>query len=230
MADSTTGKIPNPELSKLLKELYTKGDYDAYIKKLSLSKDYYREDTYHYNLGTAYLKKGELAASRYHLEKSVQNGALQPGVYKNLDTVLNRLELGTLEGSRYMTDRTLSYALDVPGDFFLTLALALGVVWTSLLRFKKISRRFFAIALIFCLSPLCFWFFVESQYGRAIVLEDALSFEGPSRSFEASSDIPGGTAIIIKRNEGSGAGKRWLYIKAPTHFSGWIESAKVGIL
>ena len=225
MANSST---PGPSKSLLLKsweELYVNGEYESYINKLLSSKQLFGQGAFHYNLGTAYLKVGKPAAARYHLEKALSAGSLDPGIYKNLNTAIEQLGVRSIEQSTYLADNALNQALGLPHEFSLSLALVLAVLWIVLLRLRKIGKRFFAVAMALSLCPWLVSSLIRTHYQRAIVLQQGFSYEGPSRSFEASSDIPAGASIIIRKRDDN-----WLYIKAPTHFSGWIDRDKIGIL
>ena len=218
----------NPSISttsKSLQELYTNKHYEQFIHRLSQEKGKFSDGTYHYNLGTVYLKMGRHSESRYHLEKALQEGYLHSGTRKNLDTAVKNLNLATMEESRYLFDKVLSCAMRSPPDLALSLALILAVFFTALFRFHKIKKISLIIALIASFCPFIFTSSFHRFYRRAIVLEESFIYEGPSRSFEVSSDAPSGLGLIVGRKAGD-----WFYVEAPGHFSGWIDRKRIGIL
>lgn len=219
------GNASTSEHSRPLQKLYQDKQYELFIEQLLNAKGSFSDGTYHYNLGTAYLKTGDVAASRYHLEKALQKGLLTPGVYKNLDTAISRLEVANMEGGRYFTDNAVSQILRMPHELFLTLGLVFVLALTTLLRLSKIKKTVYIIGLVVSLCPFLLLLLIQQNYQRAILLEQAFSYEGPSRSFEASSEIPAGASVVVRRDNES-----WLYITAPTHFSGWVDRNKLGIL
>ena len=210
---------------KSLQELYANKQYGPFIDKLLSTKQAFRDGTYHYNLGTAYLKTKQLAASRYHFEKAFKKGLLGPALHKNLETTMNQLEVKSFEQSRYFTDNALNLSLRLPQELSMTISLLLVLLFLGLFRFHKIKKGLLTAGLMISLCLFFFPFLIQQNYQRAILLEAAASYEGPSRSFEVSSDIPEGVSVVVKKNN-----KSWLYIESPTHFSGWIDRKKLGIL
>ena len=213
------------ELSKSLEKLYESKQYALFVEQLTEAKEAFSTKVYHYNLGTAYLKMGRPAMSRFHLEKALQEGSLSPGVYKNLGTAVGQLGVESAEKSHYFKDNAVNYVLGSPLELSLTLTLAFAVFWLALFRFKKINKIVFAIGAVCALLPFSLSFLTQQSYQRAILLEPAFSYEGPSRSFEESSEIPAGVSLVVGRGDGD-----WLYIEAPTHFAGWVDRSKLGIL
>lgn len=220
MADSNTSKP-----FKSLQELYASKQYGPFIDKLLDTKQAFSEGTYHYNLGTAYLKKEQFASARYHFEKALKKDPLSPGIHRNLDMTVNQLDVGSFEQSRYFTDNALSQMLQLPQELSLTISLLLAIFFLGPFRFNKIKKGLFITGLVISLCPFFLSLFIQKNYQRAVLLESASSYEGPSRSFEVSSDIPPGVSVVIKKNN-----KNWLYIESPTHLSGWIDRKKLGIL
>lgn len=214
-----------PELSKSLEKLYENKQYELFIEKLAEAKGAFSSKTYHYNLGTAYLKMERPAMSRFHLEKALKEGSFHPSVYKNLNTAIHQLGVENAEESRYAKDNAIGHVLGYSPELALTLTLVLTVFWMVLLRLRKIDKKVFAAGLAVALLPFLLSFFVQQNYQRAILLERAFVYEGPSRSFEESSEIPEGASIVVRRGGGS-----WLYIESPTHFTGWVDRNKLGIL
>ena len=214
-----------PELTKSLADLYANQRYQEFIDQLLNAKTALSSEIYHYNLGTAYLKTGQTAAARYHLEKARQEAPLLPEVDKNLTTAINQLNVQSIEESRYFTDNVLQQTLRMPHELALTLTLLISIVLVALLRRKKIQRLAFTLGLAIALCPFALSLIVRRHYQQAILLESAFSHEGPSRSFEASSELPPGTCVIIKKTH-----QHWPRIVAPTHLAGWVERKKLGIL
>ncbi|MCY4643108.1 MAG: hypothetical protein OXB88_00660 [Bacteriovoracales bacterium] len=211
--------------SKSLQELYESKSYEQFIDQLSKERENLGEGIYHYNLGTAYLKMGRHPESRYHLEKALEEGLFHSGIRKNLNTVVKNLELGTMEEGGHISDQVLNYATRLSPDFSLCFGLILAIVFMGLFRFKKIKKTSFILALIVSLCPILFSFSIHRMYRRAIVLEASSVYEGPSKSFEISSEIPPGMSVIIRAD-----GKDWFYVESPGHFSGWIDRKRIGIL
>ena len=108
------------ETLKSLNDKYRQKDYDAVVKLLLDNKSKFDDGIFHYNLGSTYLKKGNLPAARFHFEKSLSKGYFAPHLYKNLSTVKERLSSQTFERSQSFKDQTFLQSLNVPIYYFYT--------------------------------------------------------------------------------------------------------------
>ena len=225
MRDFSTIDGSGQLILRSLEKFYLEKKYDVYIEKLREYQKFFSSGIYHYNLGTAYFKNGQFALARYHLEKSLEEGAVHTGVYKNLAATVQKLDIQHVQESLYFKDQALGQTLRFPQDFLVTISLIFVMGVVVLMRLKKIGRKITVIFFIFSLCPPIMLHLFKTRYKRAVVLEQASAHEGPSRSFEVSSDLPKGVVIIIERQSGN-----WFYIKSPEHFSGWINQSQLGIL
>ena len=66
MTDTNTNPQP-----KSVEELYLSGDLEAAIDLALSQKSQMEPGHFHYNLGSLYLKKGDLGAARLNLEKAI---------------------------------------------------------------------------------------------------------------------------------------------------------------
>lgn len=225
MGNPSIAKSSGQSILSSLEKAYLSKKYDLYIHELQGSRELFPLGVYHYNLGTAYFKKEQFPLARYHLEKALGEGIVHSGVHKNLEATVQKLDIQSVQESSYFKDRALDQILRFPQDFSVTISLFLFLIVVILMHFDKIKRKVVIIffALLLC-PPAALWF-VKAQYKRAVVMEQAYAYEGPSRSFEVSSDLPAGVIVIIKRQS-----EDWFYIDSPVHFSGWINGDQLGIL
>lgn len=208
-----------------VEEAYTKGDYDLVIKELLENKSNLDMGIFHYNLGTAYLKKGSLAVSRFHLEKAYNAGYLNPGLVKNLSVVKGRLSVQEVETSDHIFDNVLAASKSIPTSAFYSFSLALLFIVIVLYRFKRITHIAGSVVVGLSLTVALLGSWTKSSYQTAFMLQDSKVFEGPSESFDVSQEVPAGVRVFIKKQD-----SKWLYISSPVHLVGWIQRSKLGIL
>ena len=219
--------MANPNTEQTLKSLQSKyevKDYDGVIKLLLENKSVFHEGIFHYNLGTAYLKKENFPAARLHFEKSLAKGHIGPHLFKNLEATKKKISAYTFESSRSMKDEIFSQSLSVPIYYFHTITLVIILTALLLKKFSKIKKISFIFILLLGLVPSGLGLILKNNYNSAILLSDVSVYEGPSEAFDKSTQIPGGVKIIIKK-----ANDNWLYIVSPVFYSGWIQRKKIGI-
>lgn len=220
MSNNTTDVI-----FKSLDELYISGDYDAVISKILENKAKISPGIFHYNLGTAYLKKGELAVARFHLEKSFSKGYVTPQLSKNLSTTKNRLNVEEIESSSSFSDKLIDYSTLIPKEGFYSMSLIVILLGLLLLRLKKVKINWLPYFVGFALIFVFIGFYSSNNFQTAYVLKNSKIFEGPSESFDVSQEVPGGVKVIIEKKN-----SKWLFIKSPVHLSGWVKREVLGIL
>ncbi|MCO4792629.1 MAG: SH3 domain-containing protein [Bacteriovoracaceae bacterium] len=220
MADINTNGI-----LKSLEDMYTKKNFEEASSLLIKNKDSLETGLFHYNLGTVYAKWGNLAAGRYHLEKSIKNGYINSQSVNNLEYVKEKLAVDDLGTSGKYYDQFMDTGLGLPVSAFGLFALSTMVVvlvLTKLNKIKNLGLSFLIIALGF--SPLIYKKYHLENINYAVLLEDGIVREGPSRIFDKKASLNSGTKIIITTYDDG-----WYFISNPVHLTGWIERKNLGI-
>ena len=209
---------------KSVEDAYLKGNYDKAADELILQKTEIDTSLFHYNLGSIYLKKGDLGAARYNIEKAIQNGFVGTLPYNNLKVIQKSSEVMDLSKSEYLYEKSLSKALNIPSEAFLSLTLVLILAWILMLK-KKLLTHWLPASLFFLfgLTPILFSAFYLDTFSQAIVLKPTLIYEGPSKVYSENYDLGAGSKVLInKENDG------WVLIKYPRDIAGWVESKDLG--
>lgn len=219
MSNSST-----PETLKSLESLYVSGKLDEAIKSLITQKANFEIGPFHYNLGTLYAKKGEHAIARFHFEKAIKAGFVGDEVLNNLAYSTKSLQLDKIESD--------NLALDVYYSSFFSsfsiLLMVLGIYFLIVLilkKMQKISLKTTAIFLVIGIIPLALKLTLNRDLKEAILLKKSALKEGPSAIFESHQELPAGIKLIITKPKDG-----WYFIKYPSHFSGWVQNADLGIL
>ncbi|MCP4913678.1 MAG: hypothetical protein GY909_11230 [Oligoflexia bacterium] len=210
---------------KSLSEQYTSGNYDEVIDGFLSIKGKIPKDLFHYNLGSAFAKKGEYGAGRYHLELALQSGYWQEPVIKNINSILKVQSIKDISNSKLMKEKTLNKIDYISMDIFIFVSLVILLV-SLFIRLKKIINTKVLIPLIvLALVPVGTKYLYSTSYKTAVVLENSQLYEGPSRAFESGFDIQAGSKIIIGKKSDD-----WFFIRYPESLSGWVNAKKLGFL
>lgn len=213
------------DLLKSLEAHYLKNEFQETQNLLLKAKDNYPRSLFHYNLGTVQAKAGEMGAARYNVEKSLKLGFYNSKSLNNLNYIKNTLSLNDLSTSTSYFDRGIDYLLLIPGDFYLTASLILVLMFTVAANFfRKIKIWVSVLVLLIALLPIGVNHFLLKRIHHAIVLKDIPVYEGPSKIYEKTYELPEGSKIIIGDKK-----KDWFFIKYPISLSGWVERDNLGI-
>ena len=213
------------EILKSLQELYLSKDYSGAAKLLIKNKLKLDPGLFHYNLGTVHSKMGNLAAGRYHLEKSLKNNFVNSKVLNNLNFVEQSLSVQDLSTSKNFYDRTIDSSLKFSGTSYLAVTLIFLVAVT--ICFKKkilVNRWFIGIFLALAITPISYHQFYLKNIKHAILLSDGEVREGPSGVFTTKMSIQAGSKVIVGEFEPG-----WVFIKYPLELSGWIKRTSLGL-
>ncbi len=220
MANNSTTNI-----LKSVEELYLKKQYEEAIDTLLKHKDTFNSGLFHYNLGSLYLKMGNVGAARYNLEKSKDNGFNLTLVNKNLSVIKQSTNIVGLERSDSIYEQAIGYSIDkssyLIGSFFLLCT----IIVLLLVLFKKIKSNFITLCLLAVLSiPVGVKIFVSARFDRAVALRDLALYEGPSKIYEESGEVGAGSKVVIGKSING-----WLLIKYPESVAGWVRREDVGL-
>jgi hypothetical protein len=212
-------------IEELLKSQYLKGNYDEAIKKLIISKKDFHPGQFHFLLGTLYVKKGNYAAGRYNLEKSLNEGYINTKVLHNLVTTKAQLAIDDLSTSPYFYDKTINFALDIPSQAYFSLSLVFVFIVLILRRLKFFKRKLILVlVLLISFTPMGIKYFYVDKINYAINLENTTIHEGPSKIFPESGKLKAGTKFVIGERDGD-----WFLIKNPINIAGWIQKEGIAI-
>lgn len=221
MEDTNTSTQSMP-----LETLYINKDYEKSITELLKQKAQYPLGQFHYILGTLYIKKGDLGAGRYNLEKAIKEGNLDNKVLHNLDIVKQQIASKDLDSSNSFYDKALNYSLEIPDGLYLSFTLLLGLFFLIQLFRKKFDfKKGFVLGIFISLIPLAIHQFYLSNIKYAILLKEVPIYEGPSSIFPTKANLKEGSKIIVGEKK-----DQWFFIKGPIELSGWVKDDNLAIL
>lgn len=187
-------------------------------------KDEFALEIFHYNLGTLYLKEKQFPAARYHFEKALHLGLVDARLKKNLNTTIKGLSISTPELS--FKDQFIETASSLSLGGLTSVSLTLLLIWALFSRFiaKRFGRALLILSFCFCLLPFAGRFYLQNLH-KGVVLEDTWLREGPSKIYEQSGKIPGGTRVIL-----GSFSQNWALVVSPTYYSGWVPVKDLGTI
>jgi hypothetical protein len=213
------------DLAKSLEDAYVKADWPNAIKMLLEHKESFQEGNYYYNLGTIYAKQGNLAAARYHLEKSIKTGGEEFKAFSNLQLIKEKLNVPELETSPLLYERAISFSMATPVALYLSLTLLLSMAVLFLIKFKKIKKiRLMILAFAVALVPYCGAKFWLSKKNFAIAFQDTPIRVGPSEIYESLGVLKAGSKVIV-----DSLNNDHFWIKHPQQLSGWVKKENLGL-
>ncbi|OFZ21927.1 MAG: hypothetical protein A2202_04165 [Bdellovibrionales bacterium RIFOXYA1_FULL_36_14] len=207
-----------------LKVLYNNKSYSESIDALLKNKNSFSKDIFHYNLGTLYAQKGELAIARYHLEKANSIGT-HKNIVKNLDMV--RLKLG-LEQESQMLDKVDQLSFSImeikKEDYLIGGLFFLMVFFIALLKLTKFKKIFCFLFLFLSLFLLGTGQFIKKEFLTGIVLQECQLRTGPSSIYPVRTVFKSGQKIVVgKKTDG------WVKVMVPRQLEGWLSQNDVGL-
>jgi hypothetical protein len=206
-------------------ELYLKKDYKGAAHYLLKNKQQIDSGIFHYNLGTVYSKMGDQAIARFHLEKAIQEGYINSSSLNNLTYVKSQLQVDDLTTSTSLPDEIINTAVSIPSAGYLSMTLALMLVFSILIRLKKIQKKWIMFAvLLISLSPIIMLNFYIKNINYAVALQDIPLYEGPSKIFNEKGTVRAGSKIIIGQFKDG-----WFQVEFPISLSGWINKDQLGL-
>ncbi len=206
-------------------ELYLNKDYKGAAQYLLDNKQHIDSGIFHYNLGTVYSKMGDQAIARFHLEKAIQEGYVNSSSLNNLNFVKSKLEVDDLSSSTSFPDELMNVATMVPTTGYITMTMSLVVLFTLLVRFQKIQKKWvIGLAFLIALTPVIFSRTYVQNINFAVTLKNVPLYEGPSKVFNEKGQIRAGSKVILGEfKEG------WFFVKFPISLSGWINKDQLGL-
>lgn len=212
---------------KSLELLYSQGEFAKAQKLLLENQAKFDRGLYHYNLGTIHLKNGEAAAARYHFEKALKHGFVNPYVLNNLRSAQEKLMVATVEQADSLGDVILNAAIAMPKHLPVTVCLVLITVYLGLLKFKVFAfkRWVLGIFLGLLITPFLLSALMMKNTSSAVVLAKTEVKEGPSQIFAKTYELPAGIRIIVDGPENG-----WYFVKSPTRLAGWVTGKELGFL
>lgn len=211
-------------LLKDAEQFYINKDYESALSVILSSKDSLDPGLFHYNLGSVYLKKGDLGPARYHLEKAMDNGFSYPMLWKNLKFIQKQPQVLDPVKSNNLQELFIGKVLDIPMAFVGIFSLLMIVSVLFALRRKWLQHKAVAVILfILCLMPPVISYSVKKGYKYAIALKPVRVYEGPSKIYTDYGEIGAGSRLIINNFQDN-----WYFILSPKSLSGWVEKSDLG--
>lgn len=214
------------EVLKSLESLYTQERYAEAVELLQSSQASIPSGQFHYNLGTLYLKLEEYGLARHQLEQALSEGFIHSALLNNLEFVQQKVSVVDLSLSSALWDRVYHFAMSVPQDIYIFVALlCIVLIMVSFKLMKKIKWALSAVLLVFIGVLTYVHFGIVEKNHVAIALSESEVLEGPSNLYKKKYSLPSGAKILLGQNVDG-----WSYIKRPIHLSGWIRATEVGII
>jgi len=211
---------------KSVQQHYIKKEYSEAIDDLFKLKDKIDNGLFHYNLGSLYIKEGNLGAARYNLEKSKSLGFKNGIVKKNIEFIQSRPEVVGLQKSDHYFESTLHFITETSTRNISITCLLIAILILSYVIIRKMwhSTRL-AVFTLLLLVPVGLKFYSTQVWRQAVILKDANILEGPSKVFEASGKLSSGSKVIISREH-----MGWYFVRYPMNYSGWVKREMLGLL
>lgn len=221
MSDDNMGNV-----LKSVQEQYIQKEYSKAIDGLLAKKENLEPSLFHYNLGTLYIKEGNMGAARYNLEKSKSLGFNNSLVSKNIQFIESQSQVVSLTKSENNIEHFLGRFNDLStvnvGVFSLLLAIII-LIWAA---YKKVWLKKSMIFLsLLTLMPFLLRSYGQNVWQEAIILKDIDVLEGPSKIFEPSGTIFSGSKVVISKEH-----QGWYFIKFPSKYAGWVKRDTLGLL
>ena len=211
------------EALKASQQLYIDGEFDKAIEKTLEAKESMDSGLFHYNLGSMYLKKGELGPARFHMEKAKSLNFSYPMLWKNLNFINAQREVLDPKKTKIFSEKFIGHYMDIPAIVF-TSTMALVLIFTILgARLRKLSNGFIVALCILSVIPWGVKLYLSNTYKFAVVIEDGRVYEGPSKIFQDYGLVPEGSRVIVGKYH-----DKWYYILSPKDFSGWVNKKSLG--
>ncbi len=207
-----------------LKVLYNKKSYNESIDLLLKNKNIFERDIFHYNLGTLYAQKGELAVARYHLEKAK---SIEPreNIVKNLNFVRQKLGLENEISVLNKVDQISFMIKETKMEDYVIVGLVFLIIFfISLFKLAKFKKSICFILLFLSLFSFGVGQFIQKNFSTGIILKDSELRTGPSGIYPARTVLKNGQKVILARNVDG-----WLKVVAPRALEGWLLQSDVGI-
>lgn len=212
------------QILKNAEQFYIKKDYEAALGVILEAKDTLDPGLFHFNLGSLYLKKGELGPARFHLEKAKDSGFSYPMLWKNLKYIQTQPQVLDPVKSKNIQEYVVGKTMDVPLSFVGIFSLLAVIIILFSLQRKWIERKFIAvILLLLSIAPLGISYSIKKGYNYAIALKPLRVYEGPSKIYPDYGEISAGSRVIINNFQDD-----WYYILSPRSQSGWVEKTDLG--
>ena len=206
-------------------QLYLKKDYKGAAQYLLDNKQQFESGIFHYNLGTIYSKMGDQATARFHLEKAIQEGYINSSSLNNLTFVKSQLQVDDLSTSTSLPDQVVNTVSAIPASGYFSMTLFLALLFTLMIRFKKIQKKWvMALVIALSLTPMFISNFYVKNINHAVVLQDIPLYEGPSKIFNEKGKVRAGSKVVVGQFKDG-----WFYIEFPISLSGWINKDQLGL-
>lgn len=230
-------------------EAAASGDWDAAIEAYQEAEALLpeRSAVLSYDLGTAYLHRGDLGLATYHLRRALDwrggpTAELVESARFNLTIARQRAELrATAEGAKL--DRPGSWdlvveALRAPGVGWSALVagwLALGLLWVRSRRRRREQPRSTVLGAVMIVL-VSVYVLLGALHGltlradrtspEAIVLEDLVEArDGSGNHRPVAFRIQGGARVrVLEENPG------WRRVRLPGGLEGWVREDSIGVL
>jgi len=230
--------LPASEPARLFMQgvaAYEQKDYEKAVDAfLSIVEKGVRNGDLYYNLGNAYLQKGDLGRSLLWYERALKLIPGDPDLEFNRDyaLTLTRDEAPEDQGGAARVLFFWNYLLDAHTIQMMALILN-GIFWLSLgiyTRYpKRVIRYFlplvFIVALFFC-TTACFNYYGASRSKKAVILETEVSVRsGLGENTTELFTLHAGSRVRIQKTRGS-----YYQIRFSRDKLGWIRSVDAEII
>ena len=194
-------------------------DYDKALAFLIQNQKEFDQGIFYYNKGTLDAKRGDLINARISFEKAKAQGFINKDLVKNLEMTKDTLGVGYLEKTYSIESDLITTVVDM--SLYTPIIISSMLLISFFVFFREI-KNIFLISIFFVISslPLLGCYYVQENFEKVIVKEEAIVRVGPSKIFDESQIIPAGMMVILKKNKS----KNWANIYLPKSHGGWVQN------
>ncbi|MCF8058009.1 MAG: SH3 domain-containing protein [Bacteriovoracaceae bacterium] len=211
------------QILKEAQQFYVNKDYESALSVILKGKESISPGLFHYNLGSIYLKMGDLGPSRLHLEKAKSHGFQYPMLWKNLKYIKTQNQVYDPTKSKIFKEAFIGKVLDIPDVLIMMVTLALIIFLLGIFRKGWIrSKKYLALALVLIIVPLTSSYLIKRNFNYAVVLKPLRIYEGPSKIYPDFGEVSPGSRVVVGQLRDN-----WYFVISPSDISGWVEKANL---
>lgn len=215
--------ISIPFILKSLETSYLNKKFDDGIDLLLKHKNLLDSGSFHYYFGSFHLKKNDFAVARYHLEKAVNDGYYDSGIFHNIDVAKSNLPSVSIEANQAPMDKALSSSLTLGSEYYLMFGLVLSTLFLLFFLKQWLEKWWItAIFVVLAFVPLIFKMTYLDSRAFALNFKEVKIKQGPSDIYDDIGSLPVGTKVILGKKYNG-----WYFIEAPKKLNGWVNKNKI---
>ena len=191
--------------------------YDKAMEALNQLTKQMDPALFHYNKGLVFRAQEKLPLARFHLEKARDLGHNSKALQLNLSELKSELFVTQLEEPRSFEEQVVNYALKLDP---ISYASIMGIAFVLWLLTHKVFKllRLKALLLLGLFAPALCGVYLNQNYTRVLVINEAPLRFAPSQAFRPEAEVPPGAIVILEDDTGE-----WQHIYYPSTLRGWTQ-------